>query len=108
MSTVDRLVGGRAGLELAVSLDPHGIVIEAAGQGDAESLAATVYMCQAAVEEATAGLGLGELKGWIAVTEERAVYACPTPNGSMTALGPQSRTVIAQLDGVVRTAGGIR
>ena len=99
-----RHLGGRAGIRLAVRVTPEGHLLDSAGTGDGESLGATAAMCGVAVTEAGDALGLGDLEGWVALTDGIAVYCSRQADDLVTCLGDARRTSIGHLGGVIERA----
>ena len=108
MRSVQDLLGGRAKVQLALSVDESGRVIHAAGSGDAESFGAMTLMCNGAMDAAGQQLGLGDLDGWVAVSEDGAYYAGVGSGDIIACSGLTSRTAAHSLAEIIAVAQGPR
>ena len=72
-------------------------LLDEAGQGDAESIGATAAMCDGAVIEAGEVLGLGDLEGWVSVSDGMALYCLRDGNDLVGCVGGGSRTALGHM-----------
>jgi hypothetical protein len=104
MKSIDDLLRGRPPIGMAVSVNPAGQVLKFAGEGDVESFGAMTAMCNQGMVDAGEALGLGEVLGWVAVTDERTFY-CADGQGTLFAgLGNASKTAAGALDKFIASA----
>ena len=103
---MQNLLGGRAGITLAVRVDRDGSVVESNGSGDGDSLGATTAMCDVAIAEAGEVLGLGEIEGWVGLTDGIAVYCSQVEDGLVSCMGASSRTALGNLQKVLNAVQG--
>ena len=101
---ISLLLTAAPGIKTAVRTDLKGSVLEAAGQGDAESLCAVAAMVQSTLSESEDLFGLGELQAWSLSTADVAVFAF-RHQGRMTVVSGESskspegvfRRILAQI-----------
>ena len=96
-ATLPDLLGGPAGIALAVEMDEGGAVVDTAGQGDAESTAAVSTLCTKTFRAAGDQLGWGGLEGWCVVGPSKALYARHGDGRVRLALGAGSDNAFSLL-----------
>ena len=97
MDGVKKVLSAASGLKCAARADSNGVVLEVAGQIDAEQLCAVVAMSHPPLEQAAETLGLGKLQRWAAVTPTVTVYVDIDQNGFVAVTGEPNKNPDATL-----------